>query len=43
MKTEKLTTDKKYEEELEIRREYGINIKLGALRIAQSCLLVTKT
>jgi hypothetical protein len=43
IKTEKLTTDRKYEEELEIRKEYGVNIKLGALRIAQSCLFVAKT
>ena len=42
MKTEKYTSDKRYEEEIEIRKEYGLNLKLGALRLGKSCLYTTK-
>ena len=43
MKSEQLTTDKKYEEELEIRSEFGVNLKLASLRLGQCVLFVTTT
>ena len=27
---------------MEIKKEYGINLKLGALRLGKSCLFMTK-
>ena len=42
IKSQKITSDTRFEEEMEIRKEYGINVKLGCLRLGKSCLYITK-
>lgn len=43
LKIETLTSDHKFEEELSIRKEYGVNLKLAAIKLGKSCLFITKT
>ena len=42
-RVERSSADEAYEEELKIRSEYGINLKMASLRLGKSCLFVSKT